>query len=80
MYGMLNVMILSHAIMIDMDPRYQRPQRHTGKLNAVRYRKMRNLSEYPITYGDAASELHEAHLIHLGAGREGMDTMFPVQT
>jgi hypothetical protein len=41
---------------------------------------MRNLSEYPITYGDAASELHEAHLIHLGAGREGMDTMFPVQT
>jgi hypothetical protein len=39
MYGMLNVMILSHAIMIDMDPRYQRPQRHTGKLNAVRYRK-----------------------------------------
>lgn len=36
-------------------------------------KKMRNLSEFPITHGDAASALQEAHLIHLRLGREGMD-------
>ena len=39
MYGMLNGMILSHAIMTDASPKYEPTRKHSRKSNNIRYRK-----------------------------------------